>query len=129
MRDKTVRRVVIKKGEKLVCPLCRRVLGEFKRDKYAWEIIKTGDIEWYGRAWKNGDYMVCPYCGFPVGVTVFNDAGIVHTGHGWMPKLYDDYVIMILIRDALLRWGMWRGEWEEVFHERLQELREKCQKS
>jgi DNA-directed RNA polymerase subunit RPC12/RpoP len=84
--------LVIERGEEVVCPKCKTVIGEFKKEKAIGEVIGVEDIQFYVGDFKKGDKMLCPRCGFPWGVSmmVATSMGLflthsVHTRRGWVP--------------------------------------------
>jgi len=56
----TIKPTKIEKGTKIVCPLCKSVIGEFLRDLHSGEIITENHIKIYGVEVKKGDEMRCP---------------------------------------------------------------------
>jgi len=107
---------VVKKGTKLVCPLCCRVIGRVKKNLYCGDVIKPEHLEVYGKKLKEGDTLDCPYCGFPllveiaiVGVT----GAIIHTEYGWLPNVVDDQEVMLSLINFLKENKMWKKEWDK----------------
>ena len=107
--------VVIKRGTKIVCPLCKKVIGEFVRDVESGELLGTSNIVIYGRELKSGDEMKCPHCGFPycVDVQIGSIIGaVVHTEHGWVPESLNN-IVMTLLMPFLHEKGLWKEEWDK----------------
>ena len=101
---------MIRKGTKIVCPLCRRSIGEFTRDVKEGEVLSAENIEIYGKQVKDGDPMTCPYCGFPFCIETTIGA-VIHTEHGWIPECVNDMVMPLLIQ-FLRKSGLWKKEWD-----------------
>jgi len=110
---------VIKKGTKITCPLCGRVVAELKDDLRDGEIIGHKKFKFYGKELKEGDYTLCPYCGFPWSVEYHPGCAMIHTEKGWYPDLFGETGTLIMIRDFLIRQGMWKDEWNELFRKRI----------
>jgi len=107
-----MRRTIVRKGTKIVCPLCKRVIGEVTEDLRSGDVISGKNIRIYGVELKIGDRLLCPYCGFPFGVET-PLGGLIHTEHGWAPKLFPDDAFTSLVIGTMYRLGMWRREWDE----------------
>jgi len=108
------------KGTVITCPLCDRKIGVLKESVRRGEVIGINKIRFFKGKPKEGDFMLCPWCGFPYAVKVRTTDGsgsIVHTEHGWLPLPYAFYWkgILIDIRRFLEEKGMWRKEWDENF--------------
>ena len=103
--------VVIKRGTKIICPLCKRVIGEVTRDIKMGDVFDSTNIVIYGKEVKDGDPMICPYCGFPFCVETTIGAAI-RTEHGWIPECVNDMVMPLLIH-YLQQKGLWRKEWDK----------------
>jgi len=107
--------VVVRRGTRIVCPLCRKVIGEFVRDVESGELLGTSNIVIYGREVKRGDEMRCPHCGFPycVDVKIGNTIGaVVHTERGWLPESLST-LVMVFLMPFLHEKGLWREEWDK----------------
>ena len=101
---------MIRKGTKIVCPLCRRIIGEFTRDIKKGDVLGAENIAIYGRQVRNGEPMICPHCGFPFCVETTIGA-VIHTEYGWIPECVNDIVMPFLI-EFLKKRGLWRKEWD-----------------
>jgi len=108
--------IVIRRGTKIVCPLCKRVIGEFIKDVKEEDTLNAKNIRIYGREVKNGEPMTCPYCGFPYCMDSVIGS-FIHTEKGWMPPLFPDHFIMTSIMEFLTRKKMWEKEWDKYLKE------------
>jgi DNA-directed RNA polymerase subunit RPC12/RpoP len=74
----------IEEGTKIICPKCKVLIGEFKRKVRGGEVLKVEDINFFIGDFKNGDYAICPKCGFPF-MVILTIGGVIHTEKGWLP--------------------------------------------
>jgi predicted RNA-binding Zn-ribbon protein involved in translation (DUF1610 family) len=95
---------MIKKGTKIICPKCGTCIGEFKRTVRRGEVLKTDDINFFIGNFKNGDYAICPKCGFPFSVSAkvgpITDT-LIHTEEGWLPMGLPTELLMPAIEKFL----------------------------
>jgi len=105
-------RAAIEKGTKVVCPLCRRVVGEFARDLRRGEVITPEHIALAKGEAREGEEMLCPHCGFPFSV-VTAIGTLIHTERGWEPFGFPTNLLMPELINYLKQKGRWRREWDE----------------
>ncbi|RLJ03201.1 MAG: hypothetical protein DRP11_01410 [Candidatus Aenigmatarchaeota archaeon] len=113
----TIKPTKIEKGTKIVCPLCKSVIGEFLRDLHSGEIITENHIKIYGVEVKKGDEMRCPKCKFPYAV-VLPIGAVIHTEHGWTPQVYPEKVLTWMVIMYLHERGLWLKEWDKYLKEK-----------
>jgi len=105
----------------VVCPLCRKFVGEIKRD--AWEDgrIVPERITRGGKKLKEGDEVLCPYCEFPCAIDIAPEdlpkappLSVVYTEYGWLPKMDDMSWLSPSLPKWLKKWGRWKSEWDKL---------------
>jgi len=126
MLSEELRGVEIEKGTKIVCPLCKKEVGYFKRTLKVGEIISVKHIHIYNVKLKEGEELLCPYCGFPLTIEVsfaqyletrkgykylVYHGLLIHTNRGWMPFEIIDKKPLTRLVEWLKRAGRWRKEW------------------
>jgi len=112
--------MVIKKGTKIVCPLCKKTIGEFTKDVADWEVLGSDNMVIYNKKIKNGDPMICPYCGFPYCVEIKMGGrigAVIYTDKGWLPSVFHGLIMVDLIRFLYAK-GLWKKEWDNYLKDR-----------
>jgi len=113
-----MRGVLIPKGKRIVCPLCRTIIGEVIKDLHWGGTITSDSIKLYDKELKSGDEMLCPKCNFPfsVDILVFGKrCAFMHTEDGFIPDFYPFEEVMKGIRVLFKKTGKWRSKWDEMW--------------
>jgi len=109
---------LIKKGKRIVCPLCRSVIGEVIKDLDYGDIITSDSIKLYEKELRTGEEMECPECEFPFSVDILvlgEKCAFMHTEDGWIPDFYPFVEVMKGIREFLEKKGKWRSKWDKMW--------------
>jgi len=109
-------RVAIKRGTKIVCPLCGETVGEVAKDLHFGDIVDVDNIRIYGAEVRKGEELRCPKCNFPLAVDTRVGA-LIHTEKGWMPGRIPTNAFLPFVVAYLQKTGMWEGEWDKYFEE------------
>ena len=108
--------VVIKKGTKIVCPLCDTEIGEVAKNINYGEILSSKNLTIYEAELKDRQLMLCPKCGFPYCVEL--DIGaVISTEHGWLPIKIPRVTLLPYIVCYLKRKNLWKKEWGIYFED------------
>jgi len=114
-------KVAIEKGTKLVCPLCRKTIGEIAKDLRGGDTVMPEHLTIYGKEVKMGDDMICPSCEFPYAVDIASlldpcvkPVSVIHTECGWLPRVDEIRWVPSSLEASLRRRKRWRSEWDKL---------------
>jgi len=108
--------VVVERGTKITCPLCKAIVGEVIKDLRSGDVLGKNTIRDYRGMWKHGEPLVCTECGFPIAVKT-NIGHVLHTEKGWMPYGVPTSFLVYGICEYLKEHGMWRKEWDKLLQQ------------